>query len=285
MYSIGINQEDYNSYGECIDYDSAYGSSNELENVKKYNVSIENVEEEYNYKHINDNIDLYNYYYPKINIYNIKIVDKEYKNSCGKLYYGKISIFNFGTFKRCINKCIYPSHMYGFCIKCLYTSENIISDNLTKNNKIIDNNINLCNSYIMKYDKNDKEYISHNLKAGNKIICDNGVIYIENKINKNIIERKKISNKIYCYKKYNIEDYRYCITCDINIFSEYNLCFECYADKKVFDMLIGKVKGMKSIFYKDNIYKYNMLLKGYIKRKIGFECINFKSQEYKILNQ
>jgi hypothetical protein len=100
--------------------DEGYYSEDGIDDdyFKKYKVTIENIEETYN----NNNYDnIFSNYYSNINISNIKIIDKKYKNIYPiKLYYGKISIFNFGTFKKCINECIYPAHMYGLCQKCLY---------------------------------------------------------------------------------------------------------------------------------------------------------------------
>lgn len=133
-----------------------------------------------------------------------------------------------------------------------------------------------------------KKYILENLKQGNKIINDNGKIYIEKK--KLIKHKKPINEKSQMGENINSKNinikysynYRNCIMCNNNIFSEYILCDICYKIKLNFNILINKVKNMKYIFYNNNILIYNKLLNAYIKEKIIIKCINYKTFEYKI---
>lgn len=73
-----------------------------------------------------------------------------------------MSIFNFGSFKRCINKCIYPAHMYGLCIKCLYIHKQIY--------EILDKEIFNIDINIFNYETNIKSDKTYTIQTINEQI-------------------------------------------------------------------------------------------------------------------
>lgn len=133
----------------------------------------------------------------------------------------------------------------------------------------------------------NKEYILKNLELGNKVITNNENIIIENKKNKSIkILEKDIKFDIdilSIYIKNDIEEYTYCKICNSNMFSNYNICNNCYVYYKNFKTLLKKIRNLKYIFnYRNRIFLLQ-LFKLYINKKIDIICINFNTYEHKII--
>lgn len=165
-----------------------------------------------------------------------------------------------------------------------YTIEDKIV--VTGTEEFINDDINYIDISIFMDKKKDNiiKYEKENMKC---IFCDK---YIEKNISNILCKDHYIDQMVYdnLIKKEYLYNYDKCKNkdCKNKIDNNKKICNNCYIldinYRKVFNLLLNKIKGIKEILFHNNIYLYEKIYIMYLEQKIEIRCIDYKTFEHKL---